>query len=407
VVERLHGVRRFAPGPTLVDQRIYEHPIEVRYGTDVCLLATDHAEPHEAGGVIEADVLIPLCAALRMVLPSYLRAANELVDVDIAVLGERRVLCVFDRTPGGSGFARHVCERGLRDLLELARMVLERCVGPEFVRLRHIHDRAPASDPARWRISAAISWLDAILDPPRPSDDAPDEPMIAGPRVEFVPGEGVGDLGRLWITHTGRTDDLVWTRHAWWSAVPLAGQPRGKLFFDVAVERPAIAAARRRALELATEFGSVLGHEDRFIGRADRLDLGSRDAHQRVVAAERGELEPIRSKLAELCGDALIESVLALVAAIPISPRPLTIAERGPLAVLARRHADVDAKLLLACVLLPSSAAAAIVAGPGGEAWLRVDHGGSAGVKTWSVDGPRPVLVDEEPARRATMILAE
>jgi hypothetical protein len=414
VIERLHGVRRFAPGPTLVDQRVYEQPIEVRYGTDVCLLALEPPEtPGETPG---PDVLIPLCAALRMVLPSYLRAATELVDVDIAAIDERKVLCVFDRTPGGSGFARHVCERGLRDLLELARMVLERCVGPEFVRLRHIHDRAPASDPARWRIGAALSWIDAILDAPRPSD-AHDEPVIAGPRVEFVPGEGVGDLGRLWITRTGRTDDLVWTRHAWWSAVPLAGQPRGKVFFDIAVERPAIAAARRRALELATELSSrpgiraeltsLLGREDRFGTRVDRLDLDSRDAHQQVVAAELGELEPIRAKLAELCGDALIETVLALVAAIPISPRPLTIAERGPLTVLARRHADVDAKLLLACVLLPSTAAAAIVAGPGGEAWVRVDHGGSAGVKTWSLDGPRPVLIDEEPARRATMILAD
>jgi hypothetical protein len=153
--------------------------------------------------------------------------------------------------------------------------------------------------------------------------------------------------------------------------------------------------------------GSLLGRDDRFGARVDRLDLDSRDAHQQVVAAELGELEPIRAKLAELCGDALVETVLALVAAIPISPRPLTIAERGPLTVLARRHADVDAKLLLACVLLPSTAAAAIVTGPGSEAWLRVDHGGSTGVKTWSLDGPRPVLVDEEPARRATMILGE
>jgi hypothetical protein len=410
VVERLHGVRRFAPGPTLVDQRIYEQPIEVRYGTDVCLLATEQEDSSSSPGSPDSDVLIPLCAALRMVLPSYLRAASELVDIDVVMLGERKVLCFFDRTLGGSGFARHVCERGLRDLLELARMVLERCVGPEFVRLRHIHDRAPDSDPARWRIGAAISWLDAILDTPRrPEHEVGDEPVMAGRRIEFVPGEGVGDLGRLWITHTGRTDDLVWTRHAWWSAVPLAGQPRGKMFFDIAIERPAIAAARRRALELAMEFmpgSSMIGHEDRYITRSDRLDLDSRDAHQRVVAAERGELEPIRAKLAELCGDALIETVLALVAAIPISARPLTIAERGPLAVLTRRHADVDAKLLLACVLLPSTAVPAIVAGPNGEAWLRVDHAG-AGVKTWSLDGPRPVLIDAEPALRATMILAD
>jgi hypothetical protein len=406
VIERVHGVRRFAPGPTLVDHRIYDQPIEVRYGTDVCLLATAHS-----GVVPEIEVLIPLCAALRMVLPSYLRAASELVDVDIAAIpgegGERRVLCVFDRTPGGSGFARHVCERGLRDLLSLARMVLERCVGPEFVRLRHIHDRAPASDPARWRVGAALSWLDAILDAPRPLESSQSDPVLAGPRVEFVPGEGIGDLGRLWITRTGRTDDLVWTRHTWWSAVPLAGQPRGTVFFDIAVERPAIAAARRRALEIVAGFGGSSRRDDRYVARVDRLDLDSRDVHRQLVLAERRDLEPIHAKLAELCGDALTQTVLALVAGVPISPRPLTISERSPLAVLARRHADVDAKLLLACALLPPTTAPAIVRGPDGEAWLRVDPGAGAQVETWSLDGPRPVLVDAELARRGTVILAE
>ena len=231
--------------------------------------------------------------------------------------------------------------------------------------------------------------------------------MIAGPRVEFIPGEGVGDLGRLWITRTGRTDDLVWTRHTWWSAVPLAGQPRGTVFFDVAVERPTIAAARRRALELAADFGVVPRYDARVIARVDRLDLDSRDVHRHLVAAERRELEPIRAKLAELCGDALTQTVLALVAAIPLSARPLTISERGPLSVLARRHADVDAKLLLAFVLLPSTTVPAIVRSPDGQAWLRMDPGNGAAVETWSLDGPRPALVDAEQARRATSILAD
>ncbi|HLT35518.1 MAG TPA: hypothetical protein VK034_04510, partial [Enhygromyxa sp.] len=396
VVERLCGVRRYAPGPTLVDQRIYERPIEVRYGTDACLIATGadpraSEPPHEQPSF---ELLVPLTAAIRMILPGYLRAGAELVDVDVIELDGRRHLCVFDRTPGASGFARFVCDRGLRDLLELTRMVLERCVGPEFARLRHIHDRTPGSDPARWRVGDALRWLDEILDPaPEPEREA--EVAELGPRIEFVPGEGHGDLGRLWISRTGRTDDLVWTRHRWWSPVPVAGHPRGKLSFDVAVERPAIAAARRRALALA---GPSLQ-------RRERLDLESSVAHEQLLAADRADLEPIREQLATLCGDALIDTVLALVAAIPITARPLTVADRGPLAVLARRLADLDAKLLLACALLPVEAAASIVQGPEDQAWLRVDHGGTAGVKTWSLHGPRPELIAEEPARRATMVL--
>ncbi len=340
------------------------------------------------------ELLIPLAAALRMILPCYMRSAGELVDVDLVTLDGHRLLCIFDRTPGASGFARFVCERGLRELLELARMVLERCVGPEFARLHHIHDRAPGSDPARWRVGEALRWLDEVLDKP-PEPELEGEAEQAGPRIEFVPGEGHGDLGRLWISRTGRTDDLVWTRHSWWSSVAIAGQPRGKLSFDVAVERPAIAAARRRAMALGGQS----------LQRRERLDLESRIAHEQLLEADRADLEPIREQLAQLCGDALIDTVLALIAAIPITARPLTVADRGPLAVLARRRADLDAKLLLACALLPIDAAASIVAGPEDEAWLRVDHGGAAGVKTWSLHGPRPELIGEEPARRATLVL--
>ncbi|KIG12684.1 hypothetical protein DB30_01121 [Enhygromyxa salina] len=398
IIESVHGVRRFAPGPVLVDQRIYERPLEVRYGTDACLIDTTVRQDPPVASPSD-DALIPLAAALRMIIPGYLRAAVDLVDVDLVDIDGRRALCVFDRTAGGSGFARHVCERGLRELLELARLVLERCVGPEFARLRHIHDRAPRSDPSRWRVSEALAWLDAVLDPPPSDADEAGEPELGGPRVEFTPGEGVGDLGRLWISRTGRTDDLVWTRHSWWSPVPIAGHARGKLNFDVAVERPAIAAARRRAIALAGQL----------MLRSERLDRASSEAHEQLLEADRGDLEPIRDTLAQLCGDALIDTVLALVAAIPISPRPMTVADRGPLAVLARRRADVDAKLLLACALLPTSACASVVTGPEDQAWLRIDHGYRAGdpasVKTWALDGPRPVLVDEEPARRATMVL--
>ena len=89
------------------------------------------------------------------------------------------------------------------------------------------------------------------------------------------------------------------------------------------------------------------------------------------------------------------------------------IAERGPLSVFARRHADIDAKLLLACVLLPSTNVAAIVRGPDGQTWLRIqpelrsEPGGGLELETWALDGPRPVLVDAEQARRTTVILAD
>ncbi|NVB40973.1 hypothetical protein G6O69_24245 [Pseudenhygromyxa sp. WMMC2535] len=411
--EHLFGMRRFAPGPKLVDHRIYERPLTVRYGTDACLIAAAPISPDAAAtaeGEDQADdarlapsdeALIPLAAAIRMILPCYLRGAAGLVDVDLVEHRGQRLLCIFDRTPGASGFARFVYERGLKELLELASMVLERLVGPEFARLRHIHDRAVGSDPARWCVGEALRWLDALLVATPPVADEQPEALDSpeGPRIAFTPGEGRGDLGRLWISQSGRTDDLVWTRHAWTSAASLAGHPPGRVFIDIALERPAIAAARRRA-------AGALG--ERFaLGRRERLDLDSREAHVELLSADRADLDPVREKLAALCGPALIEAVLALVAAIPLSPRPLTLADRGPLAVLSRRRADLDAKMLLACALLPEAAQAEIVAGPppSEEPWLRVDHGGSEGFHTWALGGPRPRRVDPEPARRATLLI--
>ena len=250
VSEHTHGVRRFGPGPRLLDHRIYERPVEISYGSEVCLIDTrlsskstrerdeSRAQHLELPPPPPREALIPLVAALRMVLPCYLRAATELVDVDTVPFeldgggSSRLALCFFDRTPGASGFSRFICERGLGDLLALARLVLERLVGPEFARLRHIHDLAPNSDPAKWLVGDALRWLDAAPDPPPPAPEAASEPDpedIGGPRIEFTPGEGHGDLGRLWISATGRTDDLVWTRHRWHSPFALEGhaEPTG------------------------------------------------------------------------------------------------------------------------------------------------------------------------------------
>ncbi len=397
-IERIHGVRRFGPGPKLLDHRSFEQPLEIRYGTDLCLIATG-GDPRVNGVASETEepgwaILVPLCAAIRMMLPAYLRASEELIDVDLVEYEGRRLIVLWDRTPGGSGFSRFVCERGLGDLLALARMVLERLVGPEFVRLRHIHDRAPHSDPSRWNVGEALRWLDGVLDPPPPSPEQATAEAEAskGPRIAFVPGEGHGDLGRLWISQTGRTDDLVWTRHTWTSSVPLAGQPAGRVSLDIAVERPAIAAARRRALLLG---GGVQ--------QPGRLERASSHEHVQVLEADRADLEPIRECLAKLCGASLIDAVLGLVAAIPISARPLAVADRGPLAVLARRRADLDAKLLLACALLPDDAAAEIVAGLEKQAWLSIARG--EGRETWALEGPATRRIDGEPARKTVVVL--
>jgi hypothetical protein len=397
-IEQIHGVRRFGPGPKLLDHRVFEQAIDVRYGTDLCLIATG-TDPRGKHAIVEQEpaweVLIPLCAAIRMMLPAYLRAGEDAVDVDLVEHEGHRLIAIFDRTPGGSGFARFVCERGLADLLSLARMVLERLVGPEFARLRHIHDRAPHSDPARWQIGDALRWLDDVLDRPPISDASPGGSSSEGlgPRVEFVAGEGHGDLGRLWISLTGRTDDLVWTRHTWTSPVPLAGLPAGKVSFDVAVERPAIAAARRRALLSGGPALQQVGM--RLLGRE------AVDARFQLLEADASDLQPIQACLSKLCGDAYVDAVLGLVAAIPISGRPMAMADRGPLAVLARRRADRDAKLLLACALLPEDAAVEIVRGGEGQAWISFVR--ASGRETWALEGPMPRRI-EEPGSKTLLL---
>ncbi|NJK33403.1 MAG: hypothetical protein HC927_13935, partial [Deltaproteobacteria bacterium] len=134
----------------------------------------------------------------------------------------------------------------------------------------------------------------------------------------------------------------------------------------------------------------------------ERLGQGSVHVHQQVLEADRADLEPIRECLGKICGEALTDAVLGLVAAIPISPRPLTIADRGPLAVLARRRADIDAKLLLACALLPDEAAPEIVGGPEQQSWISIVRGGTR--ELWSLDGPNARRIDGEPARKTVVL---
>lgn len=380
IVERIHGVRRFAPGPKLVDHRVFERPYEARYGSDACLIATG-SDPRGHFDVRPPepswDVLIPVAAALRMILPSYLREAEDALDVDIVERDELRLLVLWDRTPGGSGLARFVCERGLGELFVLARLVLERLVGPEFVRLRHIHDRALHSDPARWQVADALRWLDGLLErPPSPASEPERAVRVLGPRVEFVRGESPGDLGRLWVSSSGRSDDLVWTRQTWTSSVGLGEHAPGRVHFDIAVERPSIVGAA------PTRVPASLG-----------LLAPTSESDRALLELDAAALAPIRARLHALCGTASIDAVIELVAAIPIVGRSLEPGERRPLTVLMRRRADRDAKLLLAAALLPDTCAPELVR-DGDRAWISLvrEPGGREG---WALEGPIPRRVED------------
>ncbi|MDH5492060.1 MAG: hypothetical protein OEY14_08905, partial [Myxococcales bacterium] len=324
VEERIDGVRLYRPGPERVEERRFTEPPRAACATDLCLLFF--------GEETRSAALAPIVAALRMVLPCHLRAAEELIDADQILHEGQPHLVLWDRIPGASGLTRAVADRHLGDLLRLSRLVLERLVGPELGRLRALYD--PRNSHAEgWDVREALILLDRALDPPPvPSEE---RRMRGDARVGRVPGEGSrGDLGRLWIAPSGRTEDLVWTRHRWSSSHALGEAPAGEVFLDIAFERQSIAAA-------------ALGAE------------AERDA---------GELAEVRAALARLAGDRLARTVLELVAHMPTSPRALEGPERAPLLVLARRRADRPAKLALAQALLPADLGVERVQTPAGEA---------------------------------------
>lgn len=344
VHEAVRAMRRYAPGPKLVEQRRYPEPVCTSYSTEVCVVETAREDQG-----LPLAALVPLAAAIRMMIPCAMRGASELFDVAVSeVEGLGPALVLFDRTAGSSGYARAVAEGGLSDLLALARVALERLVGPVRHRLHRIHDttHAPGVLPEQWEVGRALAWLDGVLDPPPDAAEQADDEEALGRRVEHVPGEGPGDLGRLWVSSTGRADDLVWTRHRWVSAHPLGEQPTGPVFLDVAVERRTIAWAIRRAASAGASTHPV------------QLDEGAWSAqHQAALSTASSDLATFSEHLLRLAGPHLPDTVLALVSAIPTHPHPLPPAERAPLATLARRRADRDAKVLLGWALLPAALA--------------------------------------------------
>lgn len=366
VRESFHGVRRYAPGPTLVEHRRYERPVRASYVTDVCLIGD--AEGHAP---LSRAALIPLAAAMRMMLPCYLRGATDLVDVDVVELAGRPCLVVFDRTPGASGFCRFVFETGIAQLLRLTRMVLERLVGPELTRLHRIHDTTVTGEltPSQWRRDEALTWLDVVLDAPQGGDEESDQRERQGRRVEWLTGEGPGDLGRLWVSSTGRTDDLVWTRHRFRSLHALGEHPSGFVHIDMAVERRTIAHAIRRAVAAgASRTVEKITDSQQWIVQ-----------HRASLATASVDLVALMDRLRSLSEEHYVDTVLALVAAIPTRHEPISVAERAPLVVLSRRRADRDAKVVLAWAMLPATFNPTVRLAPEG-AVLEVTRGGKRAV---------------------------
>jgi hypothetical protein len=146
------------------------------------------------------------------------------------------------------------------------------------------------------------------------------------------------------MARSGRSDDLVWTRHAFES-----GESHHHL--DVAVERRALLEELERARERGAATEPQVTRE-----------AAAWSAAHVAIATDGWEVAELRAFLAPLGDDA----VLALCAAIPTRAAALSPAERTPLVALARRRADVDAKSLAAIALLSDAADAAVLVGEDG-----------------------------------------
>lgn len=375
VTEQVRAIRRYAPGPELVERRRYEQPVESAYSSEACVVKVP----------LPREATLPIVAALRMMLPCALRGAADLADVAFVELdGEATGIAFYDRTAGSSGMSRFVAEGALADLLALARHALERLVGPVAERLHELHDTtdAPDVEAGDWRVTEALGWLDAVLEPP-PSEQEAEQVRLKRRRVEWTPGEGHGDLGRLWISATGRTDDLVWTRHRFTSAHPLGDQPPGPVFLDVAIERRTIAWAIRKAQTTGAS------------ARALEITSPARwmEQHRAALSTASDDLGAVYARLSRLAGEHLVDTVLALVASIPTHPSPLPVCERAPIAVFSRRRGDRDAKCLLAWALSPTAVSPTIRLTDEGPV-LQITRGGAQEVVDLSGDAIRTVTGD-------------
>jgi hypothetical protein len=354
VTETLSAIRRYGPGATLLERRAFERPVVAAYTTDVALVRLPERDDVRLDEAAESTLLV----SLRAMLPCTLRGAQGLLDVALVDVEQKRTIAFFDRTPGGSGFSRHVHDVALQSVLAIARLALERIVSPGDQRLRALHASDTADAERAWAPREPLRLLDVLLDPPDRGG------VRRGPVVAHTAGEGqVGDLGRLVVALLGHADDLAWTRHGFRASFPIGERPPGLVFLDVALERRALSELGSAAAALAVE-----------------ADVST------LLEAEKRFFAPIASTLADLTGERFPECVVELVAAMPLSPRPLRGAARSPLVSFARRTADARQKCVIAKALLDGRAAASIVETDGAFA-LRTSLGG----KETSLDLTGPV----------------
>ncbi len=177
----------------------------------------EHLEPK--GGAAPVQLL---AATGRSLLPLLMRGCEEYVEVDL--LGSETVpegLALWETVPGGMGYMSRFYDELVLDWLRLIRMRLERSV--DVARLVAIHDHTgklggvPANqqtvfdDHGDSALGRALAWLDAVLE----GESDPGQ-FVGHVSHGGVPGEGQGgDIGRVWQSDTGRTDQLVWTEHRW------------------------------------------------------------------------------------------------------------------------------------------------------------------------------------------------
>jgi hypothetical protein len=329
VTETLSAIRRYGPGALLLERRAFERPVVAAYTTDAALVRLPERTDVRLDEAAESTLLV----ALRAMLPCVLRGADGLLDVALVDVEGKRTISFFDRTPGGSGFSRHVHDVSLQSVFAIARLALERIVTPGDDRLRALHAGSTEDAERAWAPREPLRLLDVLLDPPDRAG------VRRGPVIMHTAGEGqLGDLGRLVVAVLGHADDLAWTRHAFRASFPIGERAPGLVFLDVALERRALSELGSVAAELAAEGDTTT-----------------------LLDGERRFFAPIASTLAELTGDRFVECVAELVAAMPLTPRPLRGAGRSPLVSLARRTADARQKCVIAKALLEGRASASIV----------------------------------------------
>lgn len=405
------------------------------------------AAAEEAGPRLRLGAARLLAAVMRAVLPVMVRGAAEGLGVALRVAEPGRWpeeshelepdegLFLFDADAGGNGTARAVYRDGVDVLLRLCRLVVERVLSLE--RLRMLHDEwaspseilaegrrhlggaedverqaAARRDRDRALRTELLEWLDSRLRPEGCAEARNELERRFGSGWERGEGDLI-DLGRCWASADGAVGDLVWAKHRW--RRPEGGEALLDVGFDrrlltapatgetsgaegeAAAEAPSatVSAQGPRAVHLPEGTGRPPEEADRLLYR--RLHA--------LAAQAAGSLGPLAARLLEArqevsagkdAGPGPTDFLRAFVQGIPPRTRPRTPAEpvgpAHPVETLLRREGDeLDTCFLLAMLLagagLPSGvfvslserrAAAAVPDEAGADApfWAEMPRGG-------------------------------